>query len=82
MARKKISITEYNTLHQDVRDAKTDLVEAEARFVEVQKCEVVDNCKRCKGIGKIEDGTGDPTHNPTRDMRYVDCPQCEGKGYV
>lgn len=80
MARKKISITEYNELHKDVKDAKTDLIEAQARFEEAQECIVVDNCPTCKGEGIVEEA-GDPAHCSDGIARR-DCSDCDGKGYI
>ena len=82
MAREKISAANYNELHQDLRDAKEELSEAQARVEEVQEFEVVEDCPKCKGIGKVEDGHGDPAHNPYGDMLYKNCPDCKGKGYI
>lgn len=82
MKKTKISIFEYNTRHMEVRDAKKDLAAANASFAKAEQCQIMDNCKQCKGTGEVKDGHGDPAHNPTGVVLYRDCSQCEGKGYV
>lgn len=82
MARKKMSIKEHNDLHKEVMEIQTELSNAQARFAEAEECEVVDNCPKCLGKCEVEDGYGDPAHNPGREMLYRECPLCEGKGYV
>ena len=78
----KISIAQYNEKLQDLAEAKAELLEAKLALNEIEECEVVDNCQKCQGIGEIEDGTGDPGHNPYGHMLYRPCPDCEGKGYI
>lgn len=78
----KISITQFNDANRDWHDAKKELKEAEEEFRKAEACELVDNCQNCKGSGEVEDGTGDPAHNPTVTMLYRECPKCNGKGYI
>lgn len=80
MLRKKISIAEYNELHKDVRDAKTELSEAMARFEEAQEFVVADNCSTCKGTGEVYEA-GDPAHSQGDPVRR-ECSDCDGKGYI
>ena len=80
--RNKISIAQYNEKKQDLEEAGANLQEAEADFDEIKGFEVVDNCSNCKGIGRVEDGYGDPAFNPYGSMLYKDCPDCDGKGYI
>ncbi len=78
----KISIFQYNEKHRDVHEARADLAEAEEEFAKAEQCQIMDNCLNCNGVGEIEDGTGDPAHNPCQDILHIDCPDCEGKGYI
>ena len=80
--RKKISIAQYNEKHKDVIDAKKELSEAEASFAVAEECLTMDNCPKCKGVGEVEAGTGDPAYNPYGYMTHRECPDCEGKGYI
>ena len=78
----KISKAQYCQISQEFKDAKRDHDEAFDALVEANGSEVVDDCLKCKGAGEIEDGTGDPAHNPTGDMLYSNCPNCDGEGYT
>lgn len=78
----KISKAEYNEKLRDVEEAKEELLCAKKEFAKIEGNEIVDNCPKCLGTGKTEDGTGDPAHNPYGVMLYCDCPNCEGKGYI
>ena len=79
---KKISIFQFDEKHRDVHDAEADLAEAMDEFAKAEQCEIVENCQICNGTGEVEDGTGNPNHNPYSKMLYADCPDCKGKGYI
>ena len=79
---KKISIAEYNRIILDVKEAYADYIEAKADAVEAEQCQIMPNCPKCQGEGEVDDGTGDPAHNPYGHMLRRVCYYCKGKGYV
>lgn len=76
----KISRTQHKELIGDIFSAKEELAELEEELEAIKQ--VFDNCSNCNGKGNVEDGYGDPGHNPYQNMLYRDCPKCEGKGYI
>lgn len=80
--REKISVAKNNEIIAYVKEAHYEYMTAVADAEKAEHCEVLPNCSECKGTGEVEIGTGDPAHNPTGDMLYGECQECEGKGYV
>ena len=76
----KISKKQYEELVKDREYFKKELAELEATLNKITK--IVNNCQDCEGTGQVEDGTGDPGHNPYGNMLYRKCRRCEGKGYI
>lgn len=86
--RQKISIAKHNEIRQEVvnaekylAEAKNDLIIAKREFSIAEESMAMDDCHTCEGTGQVE-FTGDPAHNPTRDILHRDCHKCKGKGYI
>lgn len=76
----KVSKKRYKELFNDLETAQTEVVYIKEEMAEIEK--VMDNCPNCEGSGQVEDGYGNPNHNPNMDMLYRDCQKCDGKGYI
>lgn len=76
----KISKKRHKELSDDLEYAEEEVTTIKEEMAEVDK--VMDNCPNCEGEGQIEDGPGDPAHNPELVMLYRDCIKCQGKGYI
>ena len=79
---KKISIAEHNLILADVINAHAEFQTCKALLAKAEGFEVLPNCPTCKGAMEVEDGYGNLNHNPSMNMRHVECPDCKGFGYV
>ena len=77
--KQKISIKEHNDIIDEVKVAHAEYQAAKALAAQVEGFDVLPNCPECKGEGEVEDGYGDPAHNPTQAMLYRQCSNCKGK---
>lgn len=78
----KISYREFADAVENYNELQKEADEAYKQLKVLNRNKIADNCPNCEGTGKVEDGYGDPAHNPTAAMLYRKCSKCEGKGYI